>query len=374
MIGNGDFIEIFWSRKDILSIIPSHTETIIESSENTTSSPRTGVNTSGRTKLDHLHFMKRIKLPVSHEKTLEFQNVLSHGLFEWDMNDLDAVISVWKARMEVSKEGSSKDFDLQFFMDTKSDYIKRRVRRYAPPPDRLIKRFNAVIDAFINVKDRHGFNLLTIFLKRIGIPLFTDDNKGQIDELRGHILKGCVSDPPGISLFFPDGKDRDGLQLWMCARGTNKNESRHSSIKNDIVSFGTGPELVSHLACNDRFRCAINSLTRYQPGFENIGHYDHFILDSIQLLTNELFGIPLFDWWPNSLQFYSPDETFGISPVLKDSTEPDKSEIKDLPPNLRYLAKCQRSAIPYLPVAFPKEKQLFPNFLSSYSGTHLLFL
>jgi hypothetical protein len=258
------------------------------------------------------------------------------------------VLALAKEKFKESNEG---EFDEIYFLQNNHNYVLSRVRRIAPAPHVLVARFDEVVNFFTSVKDSNG------------VPLFNAEVHKQIDELRKHILKGCLSDPPNVQLYYPAGLDRDNLQLWMCSRGSVKNETSHTHLKDIIVSFGTGPELVDAVCCNDQYRTAIKSLIRYSPGFKDIGHFDHFYLDLLQIRTMELFGTPRFEWWPNSNQLYSPEESYGICPIRPGQPVFCDDDVKHLPRKLRFVAKQQREKIPYLPIIYPEERKEFKKLL-----------
>jgi hypothetical protein len=57
------------------------------------------------------------------------------------------------------------------------------------------------------------------------------------------VKKGCFSDLPGISLYFLMGKDRDGLNLYRTARGTNSVEGGlHMVVHRVFGSLRASPE------------------------------------------------------------------------------------------------------------------------------------
>jgi hypothetical protein len=62
---------------------------------------------------------------------------------------------------------------------------------------------------------------------------------------------GFISDPPGYSLYYKMGTDRDGLPYYRCVRGTNSVEGGiHMAIRRDFGSLQASPELSDALLCN----------------------------------------------------------------------------------------------------------------------------
>jgi hypothetical protein len=64
-------------------------------------------------------------------------------------------------------------------------------------------------------------------------------------------LHGLLSDPPGISLYFLMGHDRDGLPLYRTIRGTSSTEGGvHMAIRRVFGSLQASPELAEALLLN----------------------------------------------------------------------------------------------------------------------------
>jgi hypothetical protein len=62
------------------------------------------------------------------------------------------------------------------------------------------------------------------------------------------IRLGLVSDPPDIPLYVELGKDKEGLTLYRCCRGTNSVEGGvHHNLRARFRPFGASPRLAGAL-------------------------------------------------------------------------------------------------------------------------------
>lgn len=79
---------------------------------------------------------------------------------------------------------------------------------------------------------------------RTGRPLFDNEAWKQSKNVLKSIHEGHVSDPPGFSFYYLMGKDRDGLPLYRCSRGTNSLEGGvHQNIIRKFGWFDASPQL-----------------------------------------------------------------------------------------------------------------------------------
>ena len=98
-----------------------------------------------------------------------------------------------------------KDKDWTFFI--------RNARRRVPEAEVLLRRFDAVIKACKDIRDA-----------KTGQVLLSPAAMNAVFLIRQHIELGCLSDPPGVPLYFQRGKTLSGLPIYRCVRGTNATE------------------------------------------------------------------------------------------------------------------------------------------------------
>ena len=92
-------------------------------------------------------------------------------------------------------------------------------------------------------------------------------------------------------------------------------------------------------------------MIRNIPGFKNIGHYDLFMIDETQLLTEKIYGYPIMDWWKNTMSTRLPiKESMGIVPVNAHSEweTVTQEDVKTLSADFQFLAKRQHSKVCYI--------------------------
>lgn len=96
-------------------------------------------------------------------------------------------------------------------------------------------------------------------------------------------------------------------------------------------------------------RYILRALIRHTPGFKNIGHFDYFLLDELQILTEKIYGYSLESWWPNTLSTHLPvKEVMGVIPVTtpQEWERVDDDDISHLSQDLQFMAKRQHSIVP----------------------------
>jgi hypothetical protein len=142
-------------------------------------------------------------------------------------------------------------------------------------------------------------------------------------------------------------------------------------MSNKFNSWQAGLQLIDCTMNTFVNRYIIRAKIRHTPGFKNIGHYDYFLLDELQKLSERLYGFPLEDWWPNTLSTHLPvKEMMGVIPIThpREWERVEESSISHLSSDLKFLAKRQKSTvislsynvqIPILPVSTAEEKQRF---------------
>ena len=92
--------------------------------------------------------------------------------------------------------------------------LLRNCRRLVPNRERLLKRFNSVIDQFWNVIDAKSGKKVLVR------PTATE----AVKLLRKHIKADCLSDPDGVALYYATGKTTAGITKRRCVRGANSTE------------------------------------------------------------------------------------------------------------------------------------------------------
>lgn len=170
---------------------------------------------------DIWHLFHQFPISLHHGLRRPFARALSAAIFLTDINDKQAVTDVL-ARRNITYHAK---------LTSKPEWILTRVRRYVPPPEILFSRVAAVIKTYGPLKDA-----------TTGQLLFNDKAWEVTKNILEHIRNGYYSDPPDVPLYFEIGKDKDGLTLYRCCRGTNDVEGGvHQNLIRRFTSFNVSP-------------------------------------------------------------------------------------------------------------------------------------
>jgi hypothetical protein len=183
---------------------------------------------------DAFHYMDRLLrlLSKKHSAFKAFAHDFSEAIFIRDKSDELAVRAV------LEKNG----IDWEYAKRAKAAALNRRIRRYIPSRIVLEKRLQTLFDAYADIQ---------CSTKKARGSFFSDEAKEMVKNLLETVRKGYLSDPPGISLYFLMGKDRDGLNLYRTARGTNSVEGGfHMVVRRVFGSLRASPELAECLLVN----------------------------------------------------------------------------------------------------------------------------
>eukprot|EP00158_Paraphelidium_tribonemae_P005263 Partr_v1_DN27252_c1_g3_i5_m38927 putative NA len=290
-----------------------------------------------RVLLDAFHFEQRFKLLKSHGAAKEFLWALRDAIFQLCQEDVDNITRAFRE--------TDPEFDFKNLLRYNSDYVFKRVRRFIPAPEILLHRVLAVYTEFAGRKDA-----------KTGAKLFNKQAFKIAKASLIHIMKGCLSDPPNITLYREQGLDRLGVMKWRCVRGTNYTEGgvhqkliMNFSSWNASLEFGHAHIRLATTRHNER------ASRKNRPGYHNFHHYN-FPLMKMLCIASRRTGIEHIDW--NTFDsFGCVAEDFGILPVsltFKGDHTPAKCA-----PVYRFLARKQKLGMALTPVHTVAEKQLF---------------
>ncbi len=182
---------------------------------------------------DIWHLMDQFKIPIHHGFRRPFTRALRDAILLPDPGDRSAVEAVLQKR----------NISWTQMLYSHSDWLWQRVRRFVPKPEVLFQRVRDVFVMFGPFKDA-----------TTGLPLFNDACWEKAANVLENIRLGYYSDPPGIQLYMISGKDRDGLTLYRCIRGTNNVEGGiHQNIAKRFGSYNASPRLAVNLIRDYRF-------------------------------------------------------------------------------------------------------------------------
>lgn len=356
---------------------PVSASTTTSSSTQPTSTPSQQLDT--RVLGDIWHLMHMFQVPVHHGMRRPFFRALRDAMMLHDPGDKALVTEVLKQR--------KIEYDSMVFCH--SDWVFARVRRYVPPPDELLERVMPVLLKFGPIKDATTEQ-----------PLFNDAAWDKAANICESIKLGYYSDPPGITLYYRVGKDRSGLSLYRCVRGTNGVEGGiHQNIIRFFGPFNASPQLavcllrdyvlIHNYRVSGMSRICVSSYSHsFQVGtFNRTGKrfkasYDIWTLNEIAHyadLTSEYFNSPPKHLsnigWVNGHNYEQTTETLGIMSL----SQARRDNLGMLPYSAAfakaqklkhvYLALQQGTRIPVLPIHTAEEKSLF-RLLAVQSDGH----
>ena len=148
-------------------------------------------------------------------------------IFTLDPTDVE------KVNLALSRAGLTKQESLEK-MKIDKNFAKSRIKRVVGTPEYLLTVIGELVELYGPMKDVNNQNN----------PLFKEASYASWEKLKIHIKKGCVSDKPGISLYYKIGVDAYGLDLYRCARGTSALEGLHAHIKLATRGYCYTPRLL----------------------------------------------------------------------------------------------------------------------------------
>lgn len=305
----------------------------------------------GSVRLDAFHAMKRISDVISTKNPFSalFMGKLRDAIFEINATDKEKVTQV------LAKSGKSFESTLL----QKPDWIFQRVRRLIPTPEILKQRIESVITEFSHQKYTHH---------RHGILLNEKAKKELKTLLSDHVSKGCLSDPPGVSLYFKNGEDSDNLQIYRCIRGTNTVELWHQYIEMRFGSWNAGPRFANAAMLVLADRRNKRASVRYRANFPDFGHYEHYLIDDLNQIYFDLFKERLFLWWKDSKRSILTEETFGMVPSLPLHLQEivREEDVSQYPDSMKFIAMKTRCKVPAIGISNVTEKKLFMKAVKFY--------
>lgn len=307
----------------------------------------------GNVKLDALHAHQRITRTVRKD----------HGAFRLFAARLrDALMMPLKGDVEIVKQrliglGVVTEAGWKEHFGRNYTAVTRICRREIPKPSVLMQRMRAVERTFARIKDAET-----------GQPLFMALTWKRWKALMRHVEKGCLSDPPPdyVSLYHKVGIRRDGTDILSCARGTSdlkvgptnsvsggyieggeekddlvlttpptytqhthpkKTQGCHQEMARLSGGKNTGPEMMLGMFKESAYRWNLGQDARHHgldPALR--GHFEHFVVEEIQVLTEGWFDDPLYPGWRSTKDFADTGETFGVVRGVQQQQQQQQSD------------------------------------------------
>jgi len=221
-----------------------------------------------RIKLDPFHWMDRYArvLPITHVLFPAFMACLRDALFYLDQGDVTA------SRLEMVQRGMDTEAAERI---PKQYFTKRnRCRRSIPPRLELAVRVQAVFEVFVGLTDSDGILLLKekALLKHA--------------QCMEHVWSGCLSDIPGMPMYYERRSSASGYTRYFTLRGTSQLECYHRWLRACISGSQLAPELFADLLLHFNYRWNVRCGIRSR-GLSDQSTYSHWILEDILKRTGK---------------------------------------------------------------------------------------
>ncbi|KAG6818808.1 hypothetical protein H0H93_001463 [Arthromyces matolae] len=235
-------------------------------------------------------------LSKKHSGFKAFARAFSETLLVRDEDDVAAVAAVYEQR----------GYNWESALRSNADKIRRRIRRYCPPPERLVPDLIKLFSSWKNVQCSNDPSRPV---------LFSAEAVKQAAQIVKHAERGFLSDPDGFPMYRKIGTDPDGLNIYRSLRGTNSIEGGiHMPLRRTFGSLRASPELADHtlsLILHRRNTSAsVGSFNR--TGKKYRSHFDTWMSDEIVEIAAQVGIKPSFPI-PNVLSTrIATNETMGI--------------------------------------------------------------
>ncbi|KAF9051108.1 hypothetical protein BDZ89DRAFT_1056981 [Hymenopellis radicata] len=310
-------------------------------------------------------------LPKKHSAFEEFGRQFSKALWTLDRSDVGAVREIYE----------KKNMSLSYAFRAHPDKLRKRIRHAVPPPDVLVPHLRQLFDSWADVECSVDGHLR---------KFFSDTARDQGDSIIRVAQLGLISDPPDVQMYFLQGKDKDGLNVYRTIRGTSGIEGGlHTAIRRTFGSLQASTELTDALLRNIRHRRNTSIGYFNRTGKKYRGHYDTWLSDEIVELAAALDIAPSFPIPDMLATRIETAESFGIIPIPKSLAQLYGMRITDRAPvtgtplyhgvpvyrlshlvttpisPFTYLSERQKTEHPVLPVSSHAEFKYFTTALES---------
>ncbi|KAK1737752.1 hypothetical protein QTG54_011524 [Skeletonema marinoi] len=311
--------------------------------------------------------MNRAKVPVKHEVKKAYFHALRNAFLIWNPKKVEEFES------KMRKDGvDEKEIDAMKYF--KPHLYDECIERHAPAPRILYYRVRAVFALFGNMVD-----------SKTKKPLFNAAAWRKANEVLKEILHGYYSDPPGTILYSKkmksDGtvmRNKYGMELVECFRGTNRVEAYHKKLHPIVKSKNCGVKMAAFLLAEMRHRHNQNISVLRRGGFPVLGHYSTHKIDQLQELYLHNHGCVLYPGWDSASAYKPTDESFDTIALhhseLQDALKNRREQLGDvkLTKDLQYMCDAMGVPLPFLPFSGKDGKaecQLFAKLMLMHKGT-----
>jgi 3'-5' exonuclease len=223
-------------------------------------------------KLDPFHLLQRYSRALASKVdplTGVFMTCMRDAVFITNKDD--------EARLKTYLKTARGMTDSEISKLPRSYYVSR-CRRSIPSPAVLAARMQSVFELF---KEKKMANGKPLFRQRRG-------REAGMEEVHlnclGHVLRGCVSDPPDMPMYYHSKTRKNGLPVYRTVRGTSQLEGFHYHVRSKVPTWNLTPQSMD--ASVMEFVWAFNC----KAGIESLGETDYgfFALDCLDYLVSSM--------------------------------------------------------------------------------------
>ncbi|KAJ7193645.1 hypothetical protein GGX14DRAFT_577092 [Mycena pura] len=245
----------------------------------------------------------------------EFSHLFSETIFIRDGED----------EVKVRKVLEQKGIRWEYAIRVKKVVLNRRIRRYIPCSEKLVKDLSVLFTCFQDLREADGKQF------------FSKEARKQAAALIETARLGFLSDPPGTALYYCTGQDKNGLNLYRTVRGTNSVEGGvHKQIRRIFGSLHASLALTETILGNWFLRRNRRIGHYNRTGTKWNNHFDVWLLDEIVETAIQLDMKPTFPEPQLLATRIATSEMFGIIPITPQLAKAMKSPSFPLPTFLQH--------------------------------------
>lgn len=327
-----------------------------------------------RTFLDRFHIFD--SFPSSrdiHEKAAlkVIRRIAFATVTTFDEEDLSAVIKFLREKRNIHHLNDIIDY---FFFN--KEWWYQRVRMYPPTADESVENINQVSlgESQVTKFVVHLFSQKFTFLAKAKEMILNDKHLAKFwtakldkwfDALTRICREGKMEETTDCVMFQWIGQDKNGLDLYLRRRGSNRSELLHQKMRVAFGPHGIGAEVGHYLLLWITYRFNVSTGIK-RLNHHNFGIHQLHLIDRIQTRYAQLFGCDVFPRHQNQMQKKTIPGlvSVGIRPLDYDDMYVKKGPCHaSLHGDLRFIAERSGVVCPPMPISHPKEKVIFNQFM-----------
>ena len=253
-----------------------------------------------RDKADIFHIFQDLPLPKKCPARAIISRLMIHATFQFDSEEYENVTRVLREKYRINSTVET----LRHFYHNR-EWWRQRCPMYTPKPAEHGARIDRVRQFVATQPDLKEF--------------YTPEMEAYFKKVARECREGKFEELPDISMFQVIGTDANGLTLYLRKRGSTKAENFHQKL---WVAFGpwcigaqTGHYLMIEVAYRYNVKIGIRRCNAH-----DFGHCHLHLIDRVDLLVQEIYGVELYPRHKNMLLFEGIQNVIsvGITPLVCD--------------------------------------------------------